>query len=116
VIQIAPDALDARLTAIVDTAAPWCIFKPDIAKMLQSRCEAESGTVTLSTRLGPVDGVLYRVPLTLPADEGSPLKVEATAFLSPEWQGGNFIGYMGLLQRIRFAVDPHSNLFYFGDL
>jgi hypothetical protein len=26
----------------------------------------------------------------------------------------NFLGYEGLLQRIRFAVDPEVNLFYFG--
>jgi hypothetical protein len=33
---------------------------------------------------------------------------------SPDWRGPNFLGYQGLLQRIRFAVDPEVNLFYFG--
>lgn len=52
----------------------------------------------------------------LRADEGESLRVEATIFLSPDWIGPNFIGYGGLLQRIRFAVDPESNLFYFGPI
>ncbi len=59
-------------------------------------------------------GALYRVPVKLLADEGEPLQMEATVFLSPDWQGPNFIGYEGLLQRIRFAVDPQANQFYFG--
>jgi hypothetical protein len=70
--------------------------------------------VVLDTRLGTLKGSLYRIPVALPADEGQPLEAEATVFLSPDWRGPNFIGYQGLLQRIRFAVDPEVNLFYFG--
>jgi hypothetical protein len=61
-----------------------------------------------------VHGALYRGPITIPAEEADPLDLEATVFLSPDWRGPNFIGYQGLLQRIRFAVDPEVNLFYFG--
>lgn len=68
----------------------------------------------MSTRLGTFRGDLYRGPLFFEAREGEPLDVEATVFLSPHWRGPNFIGYQGLLQRIRFAVDPEVNLFYFG--
>ncbi len=59
-------------------------------------------------------GALYREALRISADEGEPLDVEATVFVSPDWPGPSFIGYQGLLQRIRFAVDPETNLFYFG--
>ena len=55
-------------------------------------------------------------PVRLVADEGEDLDIEATMFLSPDWPGGNFIGYEGLLERIRFAVDPETNLFYFGQI
>lgn len=72
------------------------------------------GQVSLSTRLGVVRGALYRGVVTIPADEGDSLDVEATVFVSPDWQGPSFVGYQGLLQRIRFAVDPEMNLFYFG--
>ena len=64
--------------------------------------------------MGTIQGAVYRDVLRLPADEGEPLDVEASIFLSPDWRGPNFIGYQGLLQRIRFAVDPEVNLFYFG--
>ena len=43
-------------------------------------------------------------------------QVESTVFVSPEWPEGNFIGYSGLLERIRFAIDPGSNSFVFGAL
>ncbi len=66
--------------------------------------------------MGMIQGALYREMLRIPADEGEPLDVEASVFLSPDWRGPNFIGYQGLLQRIRFAVDPGENLFYFGQL
>jgi hypothetical protein len=50
------------------------------------------------------------------ADTGEPLDVPATVFVTPDWPGPNFLGYQGLLQRIRFAVDPESNRFYFGPI
>ncbi|HSF39002.1 MAG TPA: hypothetical protein VLT87_04355 [Thermoanaerobaculia bacterium] len=102
--------------AVVDTAAPWCIFKPTIGDFLRERLSPVDKNVDLSTRLGVIPGDLYRLPITLPAEEGENLEVEATIFLSPKWRGENFVGYHGLLQRIRFAVDPQSNLFYFGEL
>ena len=72
------------------------------------------GRVRLSSRVGSFEGALFRGLITLPADRGEPLDVEATIFLSPEWTRPNFLGYQGLLQRIHFAVDPEHNLFYFG--
>jgi hypothetical protein len=104
------------VVAVVDTAAPWCIFKPDLARRLMSTFEELTGNVALSTRLGVFRGGLFRGSITLPADEGQSLDVQVTAFLCPDWPGENFIGYEGLLQRIRFAVDPGSNSFYFGRL
>jgi len=68
----------------------------------------------MSTRFGLIRGTLHRGPIRLHADEGEPLDVDATVFISPDWQGPNFLGYEGFLQRIRFAVDPETNLFYFG--
>lgn len=35
-------------------------------------------------------------------------------WVSPEWRRGNFLGYEGFLNRIRFAIDPSDNSFYFG--
>jgi hypothetical protein len=66
--------------------------------------------------LGRVRGTLFRGLIALLADGGEPLEVDATIFISPDWTGPNFIGYQGLLQRIRFAIDPETNLFYFGQI
>lgn len=101
---------------MVDTAAPWCIFDSGVGEVLREHSEPVSGKLSLSTRLGLFIGNLYRVPLAFSSMVGGPFEVEATIFVSPDWPGGNFLGYEGLLQRIRFAVDPEANLFYFGQI
>jgi hypothetical protein len=114
VIPLALKSVAKPVLAVVDTGAPWCIFEPTVAQDL-ARCFIPlQWQVSLSTRLGLVRGALYRGMITIPADEGDSIDVESTVFLSPDWRGPNFIGYQGLLQRIRFAVDPEANLFYFG--
>lgn len=55
------------------------------------------------------------------ASIGEPQEVTATVFVptlhpDDEWRHPNFIGLDGFLNRIRFAVDPATNLFYFGEL
>jgi hypothetical protein len=113
-IRVAISLISNPALAVMDTAAPWCIFEPEVGSTLRRTfARAEEGIV-LSTRFGRFGGTLYRGLITLLADEGEPLEVDATVFLSPDWQGPNFLGYEGFLQRIRFAVDPQTNLFYFG--
>jgi hypothetical protein len=107
---------EGTVLAMVDTAAPWCIFEPRISRLIRESFYRVSEDIFLSTRLGTFRGNLYRGSLFVPALEGHPLDVEATVFVSPDWPGPSFIGYQGLLQRIRFAVDPETNLFYFGSI
>jgi hypothetical protein len=114
VVPVELKSVAEPLLAVVDTAAPWCIFEPVVAEGLVRNSPPILRQTVLSTRLGMIQGALYREMLRIPAEEGEPLDVEATVFLSPDWRGPNFIGYQGLLQRIRFAVDPEENLFYFG--
>jgi hypothetical protein len=113
-LNLSLELIPRPLLAVVDTAAPWCIFEPAVGNLLTQRFSPAEEGVVLNTRLGTLEGSLYRIPVFLPANEGKSLEVEATVFLSPDWRGPNFIGYQGLLQRIRFAVDPEVNLFYFG--
>jgi hypothetical protein len=114
VIPVTLESVEEPVLAVVDTAAPWCVFEPIVAKTLARNLLPLQRHVSLSTRLGVIRGALYRVAITIEADEGNSLNLEGTVFLSPDWPGPNFIGYQGLLQRIRFAVDPETNLFYFG--
>jgi hypothetical protein len=113
-LEVKPGLFTGTISAMVDTAAPWCIFEPSVGEFIRESFDRVSPDVSLSTRLGTFTGSLYRGPLWVPALEGESLDVEVTVFMSPDWLGKNFLGYEGLLQRIRFAVDPETNLFYFG--
>ncbi len=44
------------------------------------------------------------------------MDIEANVFVVPGWQAPCFIGYAGALDRVRFAIDPSANRFYFGPL
>ena len=61
-----------------------------------------------------MEGILVRTPFTLVAEEGTSLRIDATVFISRDWQEGTFLGYGGMLERIRSAVDPRENDFFFG--
>ena len=78
--------------------------------------EQEGASTTISSRVGTIEGKLVSAKTTLVADEGESIEVESTVFASPEWPEGNFIGYSGLLERIRFAIDHGNNMFVFGAL
>jgi hypothetical protein len=72
--------------------------------------------VRIRTKDGAFEGRLERASLELVADEGDALNFEATVWVCPDWRGGTFLGYAGLLDHIRFAVDPSDNSFHFGSL
>lgn len=97
--------------AQLDTGAAYSVVDAETAQAVGFE---PLGELTLSTRMGKVSGHLGRFLVRLVADEGESLDIEATFFVSSEWRGGLFLGYAGLLERLRFALDPRSNLFYFG--
>ena len=101
---------------MVDTGAPWCIFEPTIGEVLREHIYILQESVVIDSRLGRFRGTLGQGRLQIIAADGEDLNVEAVMFLCPEWPGGNFIGYEGALDRIRFAVDPQRNHFYFSAL
>ena len=114
-ILIRLDMEDALVFAVVDTAAPWCVFRPEVNDHLEPSLTRIPGRVVLDTRLGRFQGSLHRGSLRILAEEGQSLDVEATVFVTPDWPGPNFLGYQGFLQRIRFAVVPASNTYFFGE-
>ncbi len=114
-VKIEPGSLGMPILAQLDTGSAWSILDPEVANEL-SLLNGGGVPAEMSTRLGHVRGWLERTVIELVADEGDALSVEATVFVSPDWRGGNFIGYSGLLERIRFAVDPSDNSFYFGPI
>jgi hypothetical protein len=106
--------------AIVDTGAPWCVLDPAIVRLVVPASEFRyPATHHLLIRGIWYWGLLFRIGLTLNAEEGENFQVDATIFvpsLRPNelWPHPNFIGLDGFLNRIRYAIDPAENAFYFG--
>ena len=75
---------------------------------------------TMLVRGMRLEGSIIRLNMTLPADKGEDLTVDATAFIPDveEYWGDFpcFIGQRGFLERVRYAVDPATDTFYFGTL
>ena len=100
--------------AQLDTGAAWSVLPPDIASRLKILSGAGDPAI-INTWLGRKIGHLVRVPYLLLADEGSEIASEGLFFVTPDWpEGMTFLGYSGLLDSIRFALDPQVNDFYFG--
>ncbi|HBL25975.1 MAG TPA: hypothetical protein DD490_03980 [Acidobacteria bacterium] len=113
-VQVEFAGLDGTWIAQVDTGAAYSILEIDVATAL-GLLGLKKPWTRLSTRLGVLNGQLIRLPVALVADDGESLEVEAPFFVSPDWRGGTFLGYTGLLDRLRFALDSPANLFYFGE-
>ena len=114
-VKIQAESIDGALFAQLDTGAAWSVLNAEIAEAL-SLLGRKGEPVELSTRLGKFKGHLERTSLAIVADEGESISVEATICVSPDWHAGNFLGYGGLLERVRFALDASDNSFYFGPI
>ena len=104
---------DIEVSALLDTGATQCVLNWAIAEQLLSR----GGEAVRQVRAlggGVHEGVLLPVVVTLLADEGSPLAIPAAAWSAETFSGPNLIGYGGLLEKVRFALEPAANRFYFG--
>ncbi|HKV42063.1 MAG TPA: hypothetical protein VJX67_22855 [Blastocatellia bacterium] len=107
--------------AIIDTAAPYLICSPDLAERLNLGPADALESLDILIRGTRIRGGSHRAEFTLFASEGASLSVEATAFVPDAAHNfgahhPSFIGYAGCLERMRFAIDPHTETFYFGPL
>jgi hypothetical protein len=44
------------------------------------------------------------------------MEVDATWFIASDWPGPMVIGWRGCLERMRFALDPGHDTFFFDEL
>jgi hypothetical protein len=108
--------------AIVDCGAPWCVLDPLEFEKVAHRADPVGPLEgKLNIRGLSYTGQLYRIPINFDTILGEAFEVEGTFFVPdvPEgelWRFPNFLGSVGLLNRIRWAVDPDNNLFFFGPL
>lgn len=110
-----------QASAFIDTGGIYLICPPEIALTLSLPPDGMLFREHILLRGSRLAGTVYRVPLTFIADTGAGLEIEATAFIPDdqylEW--GEFpciLGMQGCLERIRFAIDPQNEIFYFGEL
>ena len=121
VLSVAPEIRIAEDTEmIVDSGSPWCLLNPELYEAWGLEAEAEHEPKhALWIRGTRWLGQLTRTNLVLKADFGESLIVTATFFVPAIqsfaiWNYPNFLGLDGFLNRIRYAVDPAENVFYFG--
>ncbi len=123
VLSIAPERRAfADVDMIVDSGAPWCLINPEFydAWGLEFEKDYEPAHAMWIRGMRWL-GHLTRTNLILKADDGESLIVAATFFIPAIqsfeiWNYPNFLGLDGFLNRIRYAVDPAENVFYFGPL
>ena len=102
-----------QFNALLDTGASFCVLAWDVAEDLG--LDVVQGSPEMRALGGSIhEGVVFDVELMLPADQGEHLTVATSVWTSETFHGPSLIGYCGLLEKIRFAVDPAQNLFYFG--
>jgi hypothetical protein len=113
-VKIEFPGLDGSLLAQLDSGSAYPMLDSGIARAL-GVLDGDGEPAQVDTRLGKVDGRLERIRLTLIADEGDSLDIEAVFLVSRGWSGKTFLGYSGFLDRLRIALDAPRNLFYFGE-
>lgn len=112
-IKLEAQALDGLIVAQLDTGSSWTVLDVEVAEAMDL-LDGDGEVASMATRFGRLTGRLERTQIRIVADEGDSLEIDATVWVSREWPAGNFIGYAGLLERVRFAVDPSTNTIYFG--
>jgi hypothetical protein len=115
-IRLLVGDLELVVNAQIDTGAAWSVLDPLIARSLGLLDRGTDGNPTIiDTRFGRMTGHLARIPIRFLAEDGESYDTVGTFFVSPDWPPGRtFLGYSGLLDSIRFALDPQANHFYFG--
>jgi hypothetical protein len=104
--------------AVLDTGAPYAILSPDVAEAAGFTSDQAIARIFMNVRGKRLEGSLTRLSITLQATQGVDLTVDTTAFI-PDSQFAwgdfpSFVGLSGFLERVRFAIDPNTDTFYFG--
>ncbi len=115
-VKFQPEGADACFLALLDTGAHFCILNQEVTAAVSDRLTNSLGQTALLTTQGRIQGELFLHRIEFIAEDGDSLGIEATTFVPPGWRGPSFIGYTGVLDRMRFAIDPQRNRFYFGPL
>jgi hypothetical protein len=110
------EGLPIRLEALLDMGSEWCVMRSDLARHFSDDVLGGGAPGVLSTRFGAIHGTVQRLSLTLIATEGQNLTLDTSWFISEDWPGPMVVGWKGCPERMRFALDPSDESFYFAEL
>jgi hypothetical protein len=117
---VVPISIEGQIitTAMLDTGSVWCILRAEEVEDLPIDYYEED--VERSIGEFRWRGKMCRLQIGIEAQIGEPISVDATVFVPDPVLGKqplpNLIGFSGFLERIRFAIDPEHNHFYFAPL
>ncbi len=100
------DELGEEVYALLDTGAEWSMLGGKLARQVLDQADVLGAVTTMRTRLGRIRGNMQSLTITLFADDGSDHQVSSTIIVAPEWEGPFVLGYSGMIERIRVALDP----------
>ena len=121
IVRIAIDRFETA--AFVDTGGVYLICSPEIASRLHLSSQDGLPVPRIQVRGIWLSGRVYTLPVTLVAEQGESVTIGITTFV-PELRPNLtwtdefpcVLGMYGCLERLRFAIDPGSDTFFFGDL
>jgi hypothetical protein len=113
----------AQIEAVLDTGAPYAILDRYMAILAgyDPKLVLEKD-FEMNIRGCKMLGTISRLNFVLRADVGKDMCVQTSVFVPDNtafWNYYNFplfVGQIGFLERIRFAIDPTEDKFYFGGL
>lgn len=112
------DNLEEEEIALLDTGSTYTVINRELVRDIENQL-IQVRKDQLKTCNGPIAGTLVELGITLLAEEGEDLPVDALALNTEDWHGPVVLGYRGFLEKIRIALDPgvtlaDGQLFYFG--
>ncbi len=113
-VKFFPAGAEAAYLGLLDTGGHYCILAQDIASSIEDDLTESIGHRVIRTSRGLIRGDLHTHSITLIGEIGESLDVEVIVFISPDWQGPNILGYLGVLDRVQFAIQPRTNRIFFG--
>jgi hypothetical protein len=98
---------------LLDTACNLCVMSATTAAEVGWVSSTRLERRQIDTRLGLFTGIIDRIDITFRGFDNRDLVVDCTWLIIEEWPGPTVMGWNGCLERMRWAVDPMDNWFYF---
>lgn len=99
---------------LLDTACHTCVMSTATAEEVGWEPSSDLERRRIDTRLGQFTGLIDRIDISFRGFNDRSLVVDCTWLIIEGWPGPTIMGWNGCLERMRWAVEPMDNWFYFG--